>query len=552
MIPDEQRLAYIGQVYGLRKRLKSPEVKKTREELLDLCDQVRSEWRSRTGRLWDSQQREERLREATADQIAASGDDELIFRLVESAKSRTLLDQMGGRVKKIADAAAAKSILEQEKEMLRFAPEILNDPLMVQMRLASNLPIVSPFETASATKKIAVLEGAYAATDGGFLGTETPVTLAEVQKELEPGELLIEYWMPYRPMEGKAVCQALCITAQKLQAVTIPIGSLGDAGMQGIVWIDGRAPLEMSGAAGRVASVRTAISSGDEDGARAGLRELNDVLIAPVMEAGFDPAAFARWIIVPTGALHGLPFGALLDAGNTPLYDRVAIVMAPSSSVWQRCARRPRETARRMLAFADPAFNPAAGLPALPEAREEVRDIANLLDGMETDIYVGAEATESRFLTRGGGASILHFATHGTFPESDAIDLHRLALAAGGGQDGELRAEEIRQVDLGHTDLAVLSVCNGGIYRFGPGGELHGLAAAFLGAGARNVLATMWSIEDRAGRKFVVDFYSGLVECGPAEALRRSARELWKAGAPVAQWASFALAGDGRPLRMTG
>ena len=171
-----------------------------------------------------------------------------------------------------------------------------------------------------------------------------------------------------------------------------------------------------------------------------------------------------------------------------------------------------------------------------------------MMDGIDADVYARAEATESRFVSRAPGRDILHLATHGTFPEHDALDLHRLVLAPGAGADGELRAEEIRRLNLRQAQLVVLSVCNGGIYRFGPGGELHGLVAAFLSAGVRNLLATLWAIDDAVGRRFVVSFYRRLLEAGPAQALRCSMADSRASGAPISHWAAFVMIGDGRPL----
>jgi CHAT domain-containing protein len=548
MNPVEERLAYLIQIYRVKRRLHSPDLERLREELLATAEEVRSEGRSRAGRLWDSQENDTRLRDATADQIGLGADDALMFLLVESAKSRTLLDQMAHLAKEVADPRAAQAVLLLEKEMLLFKADSPDGVLGAQMRLASNIPVFSPFDTPQRGRTLAALEAAYTEADAGFRGVEAPVSFPLLKSTLAPGELMIEYWLPYQPAGAAVVCYALCITRDRFRAVPIPLGSLQHIGMAGAIWIDGKAPIEASALGDRVVLTRTAIEKGDEARANAGLRELHDLVMGPVIDAGFDPSAFDRCIVIPAGALHALPFGALLDASGTPLYEKVAIVTAPSASVWARNARRPREPVRGMLAFADPAFDPATHLGALPQARKEVQDIEGLLPGVEADIYMGNEATESRLVSRSSRAGILHFATHATFPEHDAMDLHRLALAAGGGQDGEVRAEEIRRLDLGRTELTVLSVCNGGIYRFGPGGELHGLVPAFLAAGARNVLATVWPIGDAAGREFVVDFYAGLLQYGPAQALRRTAQRLWRQGAPIGEWASFVLVGDGRPL----
>jgi CHAT domain-containing protein len=89
-------------------------------------------------------------------------------------------------------------------------------------------------------------------------------------------------------------------------------------------------------------------------------------------------------------------------------------------------------------------------------------------------------------------------------------------------------------------------VCDSGTYRFGPGNELHGLVPALLTAGARNVLATLWPIEDSMGRRFVVNFYKHLVQGGPAVALQRTYADLIAGGVDVRDWAAFVVIGPGR------
>jgi len=144
------------------------------------------------------------------------------------------------------------------------------------------------------------------------------------------------------------------------------------------------------------------------------------------------------------------------------------------------------------------------------------------------------------------GKSIVHFATHGEFPMQDALDFHQLLLAAGDGNDGRVRAEELRVMDFHSASQVVLSICNGGIYRFGPGDEPYGLSSALLTAGAHDLVGTLWSIEDWAGRQFVVQFYSNVLRCGPADALRLAAKKYLQEGWDLRLWAAFVSMGTGR------
>lgn len=86
--------------------------------------------------------------------------------------------------------------------------------------------------------------------------------------------------------------------------------------------------------------------------------------------------------------------------------------------------------------------------------------------------------------------------------------------------------QDIKFMPLGNVELVVLSVCNsatGGLSRTGgtlvdifqtiinfikPG--LLGLAHAFIQAGARTVVATLWRADDNFTKDFMLDFYSNI------------------------------------------
>jgi CHAT domain-containing protein len=107
---------------------------------------------------------------------------------------------------------------------------------------------------------------------------------------------------------------------------------------------------------------------------------------------------------------------------------------------------------------------------------------------------------------------VIAAATHAFF-DSDSLarsrksnPLLRSGLVFAGGQ--ELNAQEIVQLDLSGTELVILSACDAGL------GDLHdsegvfGLQRAFLEAGAKYVIISLWEVDDEAGRMFMERFYS--------------------------------------------
>jgi CHAT domain-containing protein len=212
---------------------------------------------------------------------------------------------------------------------------------------------------------------------------------------------------------------------------------------------------------------------------------------------------------------------------------------------------------------------------AHPEARAEA-----LRKGKATEAAVRQDAPRYRYL---------HLATHGFFaPEGLAHGrggedtdggaphpglLAGLVLAganrpAEAGQDDNiLTALEVAELDLRGVDLAVLSACETGLGQAVGGEGLVSLQRAFQVAGARSVMASLWSVDDEATRRLMERFYENLwqKQMPKLEALR--AAQLWMLKEGVARgmvrdepdpaegpaprtppfyWAAFVLSGDWR------
>ena len=183
-------------------------------------------------------------------------------------------------------------------------------------------------------------------------------------------------------------------------------------------------------------------------------------------------------------------------------------------------------------------------------------------------LMTGAAFTDTALLAnpRLDNYRILHFATHGlvTAPRPDCPPRPALVTSFGGpGSDGLLSFREIFDLDL-DADVVILSACDtagaataaasreAGV-RTGGNYALDGLVRAFVGAGARSVVASHWPVPDDydATRRLV----SGLIDATPgqplAAALGRAQQGLMddpKTSHPF-YWAAFIILGDGaKPL----
>lgn len=130
------------------------------------------------------------------------------------------------------------------------------------------------------------------------------------------------------------------------------------------------------------------------------------------------------------------------------------------------------------------------------------------------------------------------------------------------GDDGILTGEEVADLDLGSTELVVLSACETGLGQVAGGEGVFGLQRAFGLAGARSVMASLWKVDDRATQALMVEFYRNLWQkkLSRAESLRQAqltlmhSKDLNAAESSSAKpqrnaphlWAAFTLSGDWR------
>jgi CHAT domain-containing protein/tetratricopeptide (TPR) repeat protein len=164
-----------------------------------------------------------------------------------------------------------------------------------------------------------------------------------------------------------------------------------------------------------------------------------------------------------------------------------------------------------------------SSLPRLPSTREEVQVVAHL-HGPGSVLLLGPEASEQELVRMAKSGELarygtIHLATHALVdderPENSALVLSQVDLpdpyeAAVKGEriyDGLLDAKEIVREWKLDADLVTLSACETGLGKEVVGEGYVGLAHAFLQAGARSVLVSLWQVEDRSTSMLMERFY---------------------------------------------
>jgi CHAT domain-containing protein len=222
---------------------------------------------------------------------------------------------------------------------------------------------------------------------------------------------------------------------------------------------------------------------------------LDGMLIEPLLGTIGD----APLVVVPTGVLHALPWGALPSLRGRP------VTVAPSLSLWVDRANR-RGARRRKIAF-------VAG-PRLRHATREVRELAS--DHHGAVVLHGQEATVDATKRAIDGAVIAHLACHGRF-RADSPLFSSLELA-----DGPLNVHDLQRLRRA-PELLVLSACDLALSERHPGDELLGLTAALLAMGTKTIVASVVPVPDATSRRLMLAFHRELASgAQPAEALARA------------------------------
>ncbi|HXP77274.1 MAG TPA: CHAT domain-containing protein [Stellaceae bacterium] len=470
----------------------------------------------------------------------------------------------------LADLLRDTAEAQRHRDALRIAvaaetakPDARRDParesrLVAEMKAASDL-------YAQLSQRVRLEYPDYAT-----LSDPGPAELADVQKQLQPGEAYLSY------IVGNSGAFALLVTADAL--TMRPLETTQPA-------------LEKDVAELRSAFVPRLGRLQDFDAASS--YELYRRILGPLepMLRGID-----RLVVEPSGALASLPLSLLVTARPNAgaetawLVRRVAISQIPSARAFlalRDVAARRQPAQKPILAVADPDFTGAAPRPdasgpsalgvlagrcrengpipaeliralsPLKETAVEVKTIAHLLGGGDEDLLLGANATELNLRARTiDQYRVLYFATHGLLPgelhcqaEPSLVLSPPATPARSTDDDGLLEASEIAAMKV-NADLVVLSACNtaeGGEH-FG-GEALSGLADAFFTSGARAVLASHWEVPSLA----TVKLMTGLFEIkardpgsGLAQSLRQSQLALMAQPATSHPyfWAAFSLIGD--------
>lgn len=449
------------------------------------------------------------------------------FRTVERSRARSLVDTLA------ASSPQRPASAEARRGELEALDEVGEGLARLSRAATSEERTTARRQVDASRERIEhrlITDGARDPRRSSAAGAATVPLEAIERRALKTGEVLLEYFI------GKE--QAWVFQIEKGRASVLPLPT----------------PAKIASLTSAFLDTVTGSGSGPhQDGLDlTAAKELADAILPPHL-----PSGVRRLLIAPDGPLHHVPFEAL-RRDDRFLVESYEVGVVPSATALDLLRRLPgTRSGGDFLGVANPTLPERdERFPPLPYSENEVESIAGLFPRNELCILKGADATREKI--RGLDLErfrFLHFATHGWLDGKDALE-SGLVLSAPHpeGPHELLTVDDILSLRL-HSDLVVLSACRSGAGEQLEGEGLIGLTRAFLHAGSRAVVMSLWDITDQATVELMRDFYDGMLRGKSASSALREAK-LRFLRSPIGgrrrivRWAPYVLVGDpGDPPR---
>jgi CHAT domain-containing protein len=436
------------------------------------------------------------------------------YEVVEQGRSRPIVDLLlsgGSTSSESISAERAIARLRLKLTTLKSKSEI--DKVRQAVFLAEQSRAINPDLTIFSTRQF------------------KPIPLATIQQTLGASETLLEY------VVAEPSSYVLVVTSTSKR----------------IIKLAGRKTIEKL-----VEDYRRAVTSQTSSTKQA--RDLFGVLLRPIPQV----TAKTRLIVVPDGSLNLLPFDALIDEHGRYVVQSHVITYAPSSTTLYLLKSKPfvGKRANALLAVGGVPYSqggikltavergptPDKEFGDLPNSEAEVKAAETAIRSPENKEITGANATETNLkqaLVRQFG--YVHLAVH-AFSSANPDRASLVVLRdPSHGEDGFIQASEIVQMRI-PAKLVVLSACETQVGPIQGEEGVSALSTAFLLAGARTVVSTLWPIDDQAALLLMQAFYRHLGRGEPpADSMATAKRELLakygSKSSPV-YWAGFVVQGS--------
>ncbi|HYK22017.1 MAG TPA: CHAT domain-containing protein, partial [Pyrinomonadaceae bacterium] len=469
------------------------------------------------------------------------GHDAEALQASERGRARSLTEMLNESHVDILQGVSAE-LVKKEREIRQS----LNAKAQRQIQLIAQKSNQQEIDTLN--KEISALEDEHQQVEAAIrknspqyaaLTQPPPLGLKDIQQQLDPDTLLLEYSL------GSERSYLWAITSDSLKTFELP----KRAEIEKVA----RQVYESLTARGVGRSLETPsqhqarIADADAQFKQAA-SELSRMVLAPA-RAEFGSR---RLVVVADGALQIVPF-ATLSVGSGPVYRPLIltheVVSLPSASSFaiQRQNLAQRQPAPKAVAvIADPVFSVSdtrlkangqaevsrpqdstriiehlsgsakgqLSIPRLPFTRQEADRILAIAPAGSS--LKALDFRANRSIATSGELSkyrYVHFATHG-YLDTTRAGLSAIVLSLideqGKPQDGFLRVHDIYNLKL-PAELVVLSACETGLGKDVKGEGIEGLMRAFMYAGARRVVVSLWNVNDKGTAELMQRLYAGML-----------------------------------------
>ena len=296
--------------------------------------------------------------------------------------------------------------------------------------------------------------------------------------------------------------------------------------------------------------------------------ELYDILLKTLLEKltkGKD-----ELIVSADGLLRLLPFEALYSKEKKQYlieFEQIQYISTGREFLRLEASKQTKQSNNKVVIFSNPKFDEVMHAQTrgsnrrmfqmhfanLDGTKKEAESIKAIMKEKDVLLYEGAEANEENFF-KVKEPKILHIATHGFFIKNElsnpmlnsgiVLSGANNALKEGRGE-GVVTALKLSGMDLKNTELVVLSACETGLVAVNSPDTVSLLSTAFMQAGAKAIVASLWSVRDSETKELMEIFYKEIEKGLPyVKALQKTKIEMIKAGVSPAVWSAFILNGD--------
>ncbi len=243
-------------------------------------------------------------------------------------------------------------------------------------------------------------------------------------------------------------------------------------------------------------------------------------------------------IIIPDYRLQKISFETLITTNESDSYliKDATISYAYSISHLKNNNTIKRIAKKGFLAVAPVDFS-MLNLPSLHYTLSEVNTTKSIFKG---EVLLKEQANKNNFLEKGNAYKGLHLATHAEVGNSEQP---WIAF-----NDEKLSLQEIYGYKNEH-ELVTLSACKTSLGALQLGEGVMSLARGFFYGGAKSVVSSLWSSNDKTNEKIIVDFYKNLKNgVSKSKALRNAKLSYLKnhdgIDASPFYWGGYILIGD--------